>query len=1660
MIDPSKDAVLSAAKNFSAWMDIRKRLVKSRGGMYLHSLVSENDEISKAFEEFKSGFFLKHYMNHEDEVLSQAYVAFAGNYYFKIIRPAVTMTFDTKKFLEDSKNYGAYQDGYIILDPANIDEKDPKVVYELDGIKYTIKAEKKDLWNIFDEFALFSGLERYDGETNKELENRILAAFKRPANSSAQGLRNAIKNAVMNYVSVDDKDIKFETPNGSNMLSIISDGKTIYDELSDVNQDIARTKVWGATPWENTFKKVQYIPNEWDKPLESGQPGTGQRSDLKIKVSGSDDTDRSTDLLVYGYKSSPVKVNEYIRRQGIVKTIPLTLTKYKNELKSRDVSYRITAVPAAEVSLANISLSSYQHVSNSYDFILDGHVLNESEVTKIPHNILDAGEYRIEFRARDPYGELKIGNCSLTQKNETTNLLTENNNFKLINGYLTDTDVKAHIVSSRDMDSYDNVEDLADGGFTIGKLGTSLSFDLDVTGCQNLPIKALVECQNEEYTNNRSYVTSTGKFVSVNNELVDKSDDMGTVKISLSCRHIEYELKAEEDAKKQGTISVQVTVDGTLDSEKSGAISKPGIVSYDFDHLANVEIVITKMGQYPVTIRNIRGSQYDIKYELNSGDLVHTANDIRFPDSLQDHAKLTVKVTALSTFAPVIKYIHIGPSLENVVYKTSSFKTNKNAVLDINEDKNCRATLIKITDGTETVVSDDYSTHASYVNNTGDPVGVFVDTSELISIKSSNKRFYKGVYHGNSHSYFILEAGEELYSISMTGERNVLREKKTLRELIGGKDNDHFFVSSGAKGMFLVRDGKCSKVAVPRSAFLSEADKITFENLPDNIVGVFDTGTQTVLSQTYDGVFSSCYIESAANSSTYIAYNKTEMFQPRINGVSIVNTFYPSVSLSSLLYYQIDMGDTVDATAEFSFNGKLHSWALGNYHDGITVRTNTDLDNSSQYQISVTNLDESFILSNNMELQEKYTQNGIEYELARYIITPPDDMSISYTTDMVQEEIIAEDDGFNKLFFSNVDKIELVTSGDVTVSESSYTLLDKQGIIIWKDDTLKGSRLKIRYSYEKPRSLRFKSIDSLYDEVGYSIDAYSQMNQLPLRYSSVKDGENRTVSIDGVTPDKLTVRCSEDDFYVTIDGANITVHRYPGAESVTVHNGYYYDDNREYYFFEHDSNDKNEFSSNIIAKDVQYTANTTRTVQESSNFVKNSSMIEIGHNENTCLIDCVKNADKIRGVSSFGELTACDTYQLWTEHDMKVSFGKGYNGSGLYFSPTKNYGYALLDITEIVNNDYLISLAASASIKAYIFKEVLADGDHFSKSIYAEKIDEFKRQDNFLYYHINDVDEELRYYLYISGNGMIDDLIGRKYNASIPLTEQHKKYLSVLNYDIEETPVKNSKVFLPFDVEHNDVKGLEIAEDGTVETGSSVDWGITLIRNLRQDFADFKVENVALRKNELFTEKESGRIVTPWVYIGSSYAVSTLYVKVNDLQIDPMRYFTIRVRAADDMNGLNSRILDTQKKTNIFRIETNDMPSYVQIEIEMQSERVIDNLEIYARYVENSFPLSIRSDESGSLITKIYNAAAVGKYRIRRFIGTVSHPENIAIFIRGYRQDDEHDVWTQWYRCMIDKDLYVNDAHVFDQYQYFQFKIEISDMNANIKINKLIFEVV
>ena len=247
---------------FPRWMDIRKRPEKSVGGRYLSAIAEEQPEINAALTEMIESFFLKGYAGKEDEVLSWAKVAFIGELDgISLVDSSFVLTSNAKNFISDTGLYALYQKGCIIFDAEKAESLE-RITYEHNGNEYTVALQKTSLWNIFDEYAKMSGLERYEGETNKQLKDRIMAAFKNPTNSTENGLKNAIINSVINYVKLEPEDIEFEKPSAELMLYKDKDGKCLYDELSEFNQDIARTKRWDQANWEHGFKKMAYIPNE------------------------------------------------------------------------------------------------------------------------------------------------------------------------------------------------------------------------------------------------------------------------------------------------------------------------------------------------------------------------------------------------------------------------------------------------------------------------------------------------------------------------------------------------------------------------------------------------------------------------------------------------------------------------------------------------------------------------------------------------------------------------------------------------------------------------------------------------------------------------------------------------------------------------------------------------------------------------------------------------------------------------------------------------------------------------------------------------------------------------------------------------------------------------------------------------------------------------------------------------------------------------------------------------------------------------------------------------------------------------------------------------------------------------------------------------------
>ena len=200
----ARTTFLKAVQEFPRWMSIRKRPEKAVSGLYLQSVIDEQTDIAKELDSFIKEFFLITYVGKESEIADYVYVVQVGSIDISestVTHPSLNLTVDARYWLENKSDYALYQDGYIIISTDNLPE-DKTLTYEYNGYKYGGKLSRYHIWNIFDEFALFLGLERFtdEGETNSDLLKRCFLVFQNPANSTRTGLQNTIMNCVSNNV--------------------------------------------------------------------------------------------------------------------------------------------------------------------------------------------------------------------------------------------------------------------------------------------------------------------------------------------------------------------------------------------------------------------------------------------------------------------------------------------------------------------------------------------------------------------------------------------------------------------------------------------------------------------------------------------------------------------------------------------------------------------------------------------------------------------------------------------------------------------------------------------------------------------------------------------------------------------------------------------------------------------------------------------------------------------------------------------------------------------------------------------------------------------------------------------------------------------------------------------------------------------------------------------------------------------------------------------------------------------------------------------------------------------------------------------------------------------------------------------------------------------
>ena len=1660
----AKEAFLQAIKNFPKWMSIRKRPEKTNGGKYLQSIIDEQTSIMEKMNEYIKSYFLLSYVGREDELIDYAWVAQVGNIDLNdFSTDLVEITTDARKFIAGRPQYGLYQDDFIILWPETAPENH-MFPYHLNGYPYSIKMSYEHIWNIIDEFAMMSGLERYKDENNKQLLHRCFTAFRNPTNCTETGLKHAIENAIENFLPITDEDIVIEKPDKDNMFLEDEDFGTVYERLVQFNKDIFRTKQWDMATWEHNFAKIDFIPNKWDEEIKVYQDGVGQMGDLSINLSSAAGQE-TTSVEVAAYEASRVLVDRYIRRHSVKKEIPLKLTRFNDELKSKKVGYRITASPVKPFDPNEIALQCASKVNGQSRHFLSDIIVDQGELTKSEGGILDAGcEYELTFLPKSQYSSMGIYHVNLIKDGKVQNLLKEDAVFKFKNDALHNSNVAACITKTEQLKNSTNTV-LTNGGFTVGPEEAYAEMVVDVTGMDNKRINLPVTCGMTNVTSNFSDISGEGFIHTDDGEWVSTNDaPYATLSMDLRCNEVSFDIPEEESPEDQGSYIMTVQVgDEIIESRKS---SRPLHYNRSFNETTNVHISIQKLGDNPVVVRDIMISAYKVSCWTEEGHVVKTPHSLSLPNVEGRKNALHIRLDAYTNLAPVLECIHIGASVANSAYRISGIKADglRNA-LDISSD--CYACLYKVVDGELEMISDDYTTQSTFSNNTDHNVFVEIDTMNFLDIRSASMAIQSTTKNGRVVNYINFAPGESVSDIIIDGTSFVIKEERLLSSLLGMKPGDKAYISSGINGIIVVRtNGKEEIIKISRNMLAPSADCFTYRGtLPEGVIPSFvvDEKNNVVTNAlSFERQFETTYLILSGNMQ-YVAYNEEALYQEELRGAHIVNTFAPLLDMNQLLLYQIDKGVSQKNTVEFikTYDGieEFSLWSLGLKDEGLRIKVKFDFDNDDEYKLNTGQITESFAISNNIALADNYIVNGEEAPLSRFIVVPPDNMRITYETqvndteDARQAYFYAKEDRFNKLFHSNVTAILALidTESGVDIPEDAYQLLEEPGIIVWKNNDFIDHYIMVAYEYKKPKYLTYKDISSLYEIIGYSTDAYKLITKAPLVLDRMKNGDFRRLDFGDKVPDKITVHCTNDNFQAVVENGGVRTTLVGTDNTAIAKTGYYYDNGEEYYFFESINSESVDRMNNIEMHYVRHIGDSLSLIQESSNFVKDTIFFNGSHSEELCHAD-FDLMEEASGISDLNSITACDSYGHWNVFNTKVSLAPGCNGLGIQFEAGEG-GYAILDITPVAKNGVFLTLKADETLDVRILKELKIGGNSMARSVFGTPAGKLAAKGGYLTYNFDKVEEECRYYLFVTGSGVIDDIVATDEQRQQTVEDVHTKNLAALGFDVEEKAAQSFEHRFEFDSMGAVTNGLEVNGDGVITTGSNVDWGLTRIYTMQDEPRKCIPDNIIFKNGAFYSLSKEGTVSTPTIFLPNKSSITAIVVKVNDVIMGEFKNFDLHVMTSNDEHA-PFREISADIQVNYAEVSASRLASYIQIVVDMPANRVINNIEVYAKYAETkNGTLHISRNTYGTLKTKIYDATYVANLQPVRIDGAVTMPDNMRLFVRGLREDDDRMQWSEWYECEFDDRLNILNGHTFNGYRHYQFNVALygEDVAADIK---------
>lgn len=1711
----SKELLEKAIVNFPKWMDIRKRYFSSNGGKLLSTVADTVEDIQKEINAFIKEFFITYYENNCDiipDFLYRTYIGIMDMEAIKIINPLYEITNDIQTFY-DNKDYAYYKEGYIFI------KNDlPKIKYSYKNKEFTSETEKYHVWNVYDEFALFINIERYQNETNKELYRRIIDTANGVINSSNKGLKKSILSSLVNIIpELEEDNITLERPTATNLVKYYNKNKTILEELSTINHDVLKDKVWDKDMWQYTFKEIDYLPNEWDMMLNYYANGIGDNDDLKVEII---DVNKPTDATITFYSKSEDKISEYVKSSNIDYNLVLKAKKYNNILNELKAEYKITASEVIELSssdMENINFDLYKNITGKHIRNIDDLIISQNgskDIYKIRQGELQEGyKYKLKFVPKIYNEPMTISNIYVEKSDGAIiDYMLPANNFILKNGILYNNKVKAYANKKSDFISTVNIIDTANG-MAINNISNYAELEYDLTGLNNNAISVsktcnLVDIYSEDIKCNNFYYDTINKSYKS-----DSVDSDKTLEINIEANKFYMEVG-------QGQCNITVIIDNEVvyNGLPFTKDNKSYYETNEYNSPKKMQIIIAVISMSTVIISKLQFSKYVFEMKLSKGEFVKSNNKLYLPNIYNNVLKINFKTFTQNSV--ILNNLFIGEQLdENDEYITELIEAEQGDTLII--DSTCKVELYKSKDYFEICSRnnkkiefiDNYKTNNVYVASSNDAY-LILNTSEYNEI--NNIYIENGTYESignNEYSKCIiyLKLGEKLSEITIEGSYNKLTKEISLKELIDSKilnfdpynelNPDKIFINRITKSFILKRNNEENIFDIFYTDFVDNASNINIieiTNLPDNIEAAFVIDNETkniVINNKCDNMFYALYLypKYSQNFMKYIAKNEYSSCLENVEDVEIINTFNNGYKENTLMIYTVEPL-TEGFLINFS-NGK--NWSIGKKK--LNIKFNINYKNNDTFNFTQKIISKNILLQDIVHLNNYYiTDNKENIELAQYMIVDnPDEYKVIYNydeNDISYEKAeyidIYDNSKFNKLKYSNIYTIKYL--GPLITSESEelepidgtkYTVIKDKGIIIWNDISItkKYSKLYVIYTIKKPVALQF-NIDLLYKKINYNINAYKKITSYELKdiydnyvfninspvVNYIK-GDNKKNELDTIATSLLensyiVVTCTNPNFKAEKYKNYIVFNKIKEDKAIAVKNGWYYFNDKEYFMFAADCKKEINIDSFTELTEINKYNGMLHFHKKTSNFINNSKMTINSFSE-TYKVNDFNNIKALKGISSANELTACESYNNWVVSGVDLSLKTGVNGLGIYFKSLNDFAsYAYLELTEYLYDISYISFASDDNLKCYI-------GINKTNNIVNDNIDIINTLesientiDDYKYCKIKK-NKKYKYYLVVIGTGLLDDLIiSNEYKSNC-----HIKNINMLGYSIAERliPTSTKRVFIK-NTKGNKYNNTEVNSENFIINSSEVDWNLTKIYkfNTKQQWLNntllknINIETINSISHVLYTTNNYGNVTTKPIFIENYNTVNKIYYKINTLPLSRMKNIITKFYAGKKADDISLKIDTEYKNTSSFNCVSNINFPYFKLSIDVPPNKYIDNIEIFIEYKSNDLNYPVEIDyTNGSHISSILDTFEENNYKLKN-LDIDKQSNNFNLFIRAAKEGSNNEVWTSWKRIILDDDFKVKNNIEFENYRFFQLKAELLNKNAKVKINYIDLEVI